>query len=394
MFAVLSPLRKALRPVAALAAAALLAACDPSMMPSAGGSAAGGPQVDPGAPVKVALLVPKSDASASSVAQALENATRLAIAEAQGANIQLQVYDTAGSDAQAQALAQAAVDGGAKIVLGPLRASAVNSAGVAVSDEGVNVLGFSNSTSIAGGNVFVLGYTFENTAQRLMRFAARQGKKGVVIVHSNDVAGQFGKAAVEQAAAANGLRIISTEGYDLSVPAVDAAAKRAAAAVGAADTVVITSEAQNAATPMLLNLLPQNGLTPGQVQYVGLTRWDVRPDLFGLPGAEGAWFAIPDRARQQAFEQRYRAAYGTAPHPLASVAYDAASAVAQLLQQGRRDALTGKALTRANGFRGAAGSFRLNADGTNSRSLAIATVRNQQVTILDPAPSSPGGAGF
>ena len=108
----------------------------------------------------------------------------------------------------------------------------------------------------------------------------------------------------------------------------------------------------------------------------------------------GASATLPDQNRQQAFEQRYRAAYGTAAHPLASVAYDGVAAIAQSLQQGRSDALTGKALTRANGFAGAGGGFRLNGDGTNTRALAIATVRNKQVIILDPASSGTGGAGF
>ena len=39
-------------------------------------------------------------------------------------------------------------------------------------------------------------------------------------------------------------------------------------------------------------------------------------------------------------------------------------------------------------------ALRLLADGTNERGLAVAEVRNNQVTILDAAPRSFGGAGF
>ncbi|MBS0125534.1 penicillin-binding protein activator [Thetidibacter halocola] len=394
MFAVLSPLRKVLRPVAALAAAGFLAACDPSMMSLPGGAGSGGPTVDPGETVKVALLVPRSDPSAASIALAIENATRLAIAEAQGARIELAVYDTGGQAGLAQSQAQRAVDEGAQIILGPLRADAVNAAGVAVRDEGVNVLGFSNNPSIAGGNVFVLGLTFEDIAGRLMSYARRQGKQNVAIVYSNDVPGQFGRTAIEQAAARSGIRVIQSEAYDLSIEGVNAAAQRTAASRGIVDTVIITPEAQNAATPMLLQLLPENGLAPGAVQYVGLSRWDVKPALFSLPGAEGSWFAVPDSNSQGSFDQRYRAAYGETPHPLASLGYDGMTAITQLLRQGRSDALTGGALTRAGSFRGATGLFRLNADGTTSRALAVASVRNQQVVIIDPAPTNLGGAGF
>lgn len=395
MFAFLTTARKAVRPAAFAAFAVGLAACDASMIPSAGGATSGGPKIDPSKPVRVALLIPKSDSGAAPVAQALENATRLAISELSGVNIDLKVYDTAGNTAQAAAQAQLAVDEGARIILGPLFGEAANAAGLAVADEGVNVLSFSNNPSIAGGNVFVLGPTYANTAQRLMKFAKRQGKNGVVIVHSDDVPGQFGKVAIEQAATSAGIRVVKSEGYPLSIDGVGVAAQNAGAAIksGGADTVFITTDATNAAMPMLLNMLPENGATVGSTQYIGLTRWDVRPDLYGLPGAEGAWFALPNRAAQESFNARYSAAYGSAPHPLAGLAYDGVTAISTLVAQGRGDALTGSALTRSTGFNGVSGVFRLTPDGTNQRGLAVATIRNKQVIILDPAPNSFGGAG-
>lgn len=390
MFAFLSPLRKALRPAVLGLAALGLSACDVNLAPNRGG----GPAIDPSQPIPVALLVPKSDAGAAPVAAALENAARLAIAE-QGAQIDLRVYDTAGRPELGSAQAQKAVDDGARIILGPLFGEVANAAGLAVADEGVNVLGFSNNASIAGGNVFILGPTFANTAQRLMAHAKRQGKSRILIVHSNDVPGQFGKSAIEQAARTHGVQVVGAQPYALSVEGVSAAAQAAGQVVrsGAADTVFITTDATNAAMPMLLRQLPENGVTPAQIQFVGLTRWDVRPDLFELPGAEGAWFALPEKARQDSFNQRYAAAYGTAPHPLAGLAYDGIAAIAALAKQGRGDALSTRGLTSSS-FTGTGGVFRLMNDGTNRRALAVATVRNKQMVILDPAPSSLSSAGF
>ena len=396
MFAFLSPARKAIAPLAALAAAFVLSACDPVLVGGSGASAtSGGPALQAGEAVPVALLVPKSDGGAGSVARSLENAAQLAINDLDGVKINLRVYDTAGQPARAAELAQRAVDDGAKIILGPLFSEAANAAGLAVGDEGVNVLSFSNTPAIAGNNVFILGPTFANTANRLMAHARKNGKKSIVIVYSDDVPGQFGKIAVEQAATANGIQVIASEGYSLSVEGVTATAKRAAATVtsGAADTVFITTDATNAAMPMLLNQLPANGVAPEQIQYVGLTRWDVRPDLFSLKGAQGAWFAIPDTARQNAFTARYTSTFGAAPHPLAGLAYDGISAVGLLAKNGRSDALTGRALT-STGFTGTGGVFRLLKDGTNQRALAVATVQNNQMVILDPAPSSLTGAGL
>lgn len=394
MFAFLHPLRKALRPIVLGTAALTLAACDPSMVPTLGGGGSG-QRIDPSAPIPVALLVPKSDGGAAPVAASLENAAQLAIAEQSGVTIDLRVYDTGGNASTAAQQAQRAADDGAKIILGPLFGEAANAAGLAVADEGLNVLSFSNNPSIAGGNVFVLGPTFANTANRLMSYARRQGKRNIVIVHSNDVPGQFGRTAIEQAAINNGINVVGAQSYDLSPAGVSAAAESAGAVVrsGAADSVFITTDATNAAMPMLLRQLPENGVTPGQIQYVGLTRWDVRPDLYALPGAEGAWFALPDRTRQESFSSRYAQSFGAAPHPLAGLAYDGISAIGALAKAGRGDALTSRALTSAS-FTGTGGVFRLLNNGSNQRALAVAAVRNSQMVILDPAPKSLAGAGF
>jgi ABC-type branched-subunit amino acid transport system substrate-binding protein len=67
-----------------------------------------------------------------------------------------------------------------------------------VAASGVNVLAFSNNASIAGGNVFVLGQTFDNTAKRLASYAVRSGKGKIMIVHDRNVAGELGKAAIER----------------------------------------------------------------------------------------------------------------------------------------------------------------------------------------------------
>lgn len=393
MLSVLSNRRKLLRKAVAVAAFMGLAACDPSMMASVGGS--DGPRVNTNAPVPVALLIPRSDSSAGSVAQSLENAAMLAVASLDGVQIDLRVYDTGGNAQRAAIQAETAVADGAQIILGPLFGEASNAAGVAVADNGVNVLSFSNNPSIAGGNVFILGPTFQNTAARLMRYASRQGRSSVVIVHPQNVEGEFGKAAIQTAAASSGMRVASVQSFPFSQEGVAGAVPRIREAVSAtgADSVFLTSTAAGA-LPLLLDLLPAAGLNPTTTQYMGLSRWDVPPQILSMPGAQGSYFTLADPGATNAFESRYRARFGSSPHQLAGLAFDGINAVGALVRQGRSDALSGRALTQSAGFQGATGVFRIRPDGTNERGLAVATVRNNQVTILDPAPSGFGGAGF
>jgi hypothetical protein len=51
-------------------------------------------------------------------------------------------------------------------------------------------------------------------------------------------------------------------------------------------------------------------------------------------------------------------------------------------------------LTRPNGFSGVDGLFRLRADGTAERRFAMLGINNGGTTVVDPAPSAFGTAGF
>jgi hypothetical protein len=346
--------------------------------------------------VPVALLVPAGSPNEAdnALAQSLENAARLAIADVQGAQIDLRVYATGGDPNQAATVAQTAVAEGAAVILGPLYAEEANAVGVAVASAGVNVLSFSTNPTIAGGNVFLLGPTFQNTADRLIRYGRSQGIERYLVAHGNDLGGSIGRDSIVAAASQNGATVVGTEAYELSQASIQAAAPRIAAAVQATGAqAVFTTATANADLPIVATALPEAGLTPEAAQLVGLTRWDVAPQLLALPGLQGGLFAIPDQTLTRQFEGRYQAAYGAAPLPLAALAYDGIAAIGALAARGDAQALSRASLTQGQGFQGTAGIFRFLPDGTNQRGLAVATVRSNQVVILDPAPRSFTGAG-
>jgi len=147
------------------------------------------------------------------------------------------------------------------------------------------------------------------------------------------------------------------------------------------------------ALPILAQLLPENGLGPDKVQYMGLTRWDIPASTLATAGLQGGWFTLPDTSAISAFRSRYTSSYGAAPHPLAGFAYDGVAAIGALLATGDSNALTRRKLTRSDGFAGVNGVFRLLPDGTNQRGLAIAEVRDGKAVVISPAPRGFGGSG-
>lgn len=393
MFAPFHSARKSVARFFTLMVVFWLAACDMTLAPDANV----GQSIDPSDPVQVALLVPRGSSQGSDdfLAQNFENAARLAIADLEGVDINLRVYSTAGNPATAADAARTAVNDGAKIIIGPLYAEAANAAGVAVAGRNVNVLAFSNNPAIAGGNVFVLGATFDNTANRLVRYASRQGVNRFMVLHGDDIPGQTGRDAISAAIQRNGSQVVATEGYPLSQQGIYGNTRRiVSSARGSGAQGVFMTAGVNADLPILATALNDAGLTPETVKFLGLTRWDSVPQAMSLPGLQDGLFAIPDQGTTSLFANRYAATYGEQPHPLAGLAYDGIAAIGALIAAGNSDALTKAALTTPQGFKGTAGAFRLLPNGMNERALAVATIQDNQVVILEQAPRSFGAAGF
>ncbi|WP_103258349.1 penicillin-binding protein activator [Tabrizicola aquatica] len=391
MLSVIRRARKSLGQTFLVLAAAVLSACVPA------GGPATGPAQGNGGTVQVALLIPSGSGQSQDelFGQNLENAARLAMADLSGVQIDLRVYRTGGSPAQASALAKQAVDEGAQVILGPFYSEEANAAGVAVANSGVNVLAFSNNAAIAGGNVFVLGQTFDNTARRLASYSVRNGKSKILVVHDRNVAGEVGKTAIERGVSAAGGSVVGVTSYEFSQNGiVQAATGIVNTAKSSGATALFLTADTAGALPLLSQLLVDNGIDRSTTQFIGLTRWDIPPATLALPGVQGGWFAMPDPGLYAQFKSRYQSAYGSQPVPVAGLAYDGIAAIGALARSSKGAPITRDALTQSAGFAGVSGIFRLLPNGTNERGLAVATIRGGQVVVIDGAPRSFAGAGF
>ena len=387
MVAFLSMARKLLRRGVGVLGLAALAACDAPVV--------SGGFLDTTRAVPVALLVPQSSgAEGARLAASLENAARLAIADLDGVDIELTVYDTGARPDMAAAAADRAVRDGARVILGPVFAEAASAAGNAVSGRGVPVLAFSNNPDIAGGNVFILGTTFDTIATRLARYSIAQGRDDIFIVNAESAAEEIGRDAIRRGIASGGGQVAGIASFPLSQEGVINAIPEIAdqARLSGAEALFMTSGTAGA-LPFLADLLPENGIDPTEVQFIGLQRLDIPSSALTLTGLQNAWFALPDPGLIGQFSARYAANYGGQPHPNAYLGYDAVAAVGALFASETPNPLSAAALTQGSGFAGVGGVFRLLPNGTNERGLAVAQIQNQQVIVIDPAPRSFGGAG-
>ena len=369
----------------ALASLALLSACETGA-PS--GQATGGYN---GTPVAVALLVPSGSGVAGDdlIATGLENATRMAIADLGNVLVDLRVYSTAANPDIAAEMASKAVDDGAKIILGPFYGAEANKAGAAVAGRGVAVISFSNNPAIAGGNVFILGQTFDSTANRLASYAVTKGLTRIMVVSDQTAAGEVGKAAIQSAVVSAGGSVAAVGSYQFSQNGiVQAVSDIASSAKSSTSQAVFLTADTGGALPLLTQLLMENGVDPVTTQYIGLTRWDIPAANLTQPGVQGGWFALPDPGLALQFQSRYQSAYGAAPHATAGLAYDGMAAIGALVKQNGPDGLGAGSLTQGAGFVGVNGIFRFNNDGTSERGLAVLEMTPSGPVVVSPAPTT------
>ncbi len=338
-------------------------------------------------PVKIALIVPLTQASGPSVVGAsLRNAAELALADSGATEVTILVKDDQSTPAGARAAAQAALGEGAEIFVGPLFAPNVREVGAVARGAGKQVIGFSTDTSVAARGVYLLSFLVESYVDRVVNYAASRGKQSIAALIPNSDYGRVAEGAFQTAAAQKGMRVLAIEHYAPGGAA--AAAQKIAALSGQIDSLFIPEQAE--AMGAVAQALTANGLDSKKVQILGTGLWsDAR--VLKLPALQGAWFAAPENNGFNAFAQRYRAKFNSDPTRIATLAYDAVSLAAALARQQGSQRFAESVLTNSSGFNGADGVFRFRGDGQNERGLSVLQINNGSTTVVSAAPKSFGG---
>jgi ABC-type branched-subunit amino acid transport system substrate-binding protein len=333
---------------------------------------------------RVALILPLSaGGNAGAAAQSMKNAAELALAEFSNPNLQLIIKDDGGTPQGAQTAARAALQEGAEIVLGPLFSGSVAAAGQVTKSRGIPMIAFSTDTNVAAQGVYLLSFLPESDVDRIVRYAAANGRKSLVALLPDNAYGAVVEAQLQQAVSQIGARIVSIERYANEPAKLAEPVRRVAAASKQADAVFIADSSDM--TPQIVQALAKNGVSQQRIQFIGTGLWD-DPKLFADPNLTGAWFAAPDSAGYRAFVERYKSRFGQEPARTASLAYDAVSLLAALVKTQGLNRFSEAALTNPSGFSGIDGVFRFRADGTCERGLAVMEIRGGGTRVISPAP--------
>ncbi len=391
------PRRDILRAVAfgatSLAWPSLLAGC--SGQSATGSLASGGATGTAKDPVKVALILPTgADAQTAAIGKALRQAAELAVFDLNQPGLQLVVKDDRGSEEGARAAVGEAIAGGAEMILGPLFSRATAAAAPEARKAGVPIISFSNDRTVAGNGVYLLSFLHDQEVSRIVDYSARQGRSRMVALLPKDALGDQLEQSLRAATARSGVTLVALDRYALNTNAILAPARKIHDAIKAASPEAPVNAlflpGGEDTMPMVAPFIPYLGIDTKQVQLLGIGGWDT-PMVAREKAFAGGWFAAPDPKGWQTFSERFSKSYGTRPPRVASLAYDAVGIAAAFTGEGRGSRYGAPNLTRASGFSGIDGRFRLSASGLVERELAVLEVRRTGSTVIEGAPSGEPG---
>jgi outer membrane PBP1 activator LpoA protein len=370
--------------------------------------------------MRVAMLAPLSGPNAER-GQALVRAAQLAL-DMPGSPA-MDVLDTHGTPDGAAAAAQAAISGGAGLILGPLTNSETAAAAGPANAAGVGMLAFTTDATQSRPGVWVLGLTPTQQVRRLVTAAQAQGKgRFAALLPPSDFGSAMGAALSEAAVSAGagspeirtvegGMQAANSAVRDLSAYASrrgpieaqrkaalarrDADGRKEAAELSRRgippppfDALLLADTGERLST--IASLLPYYDVDSPPVRIMGPALW-ANPAALGGADLSGAWYAAPDPAARGAFDQLYTTKFGTPAPGLADLAFDAAS-IARVVAQG--GGFSAASLTRPEGFAGVNGVLALQPDGTVRRGLAIFQIQRGGAQLVEPAPDTVSAPGI
>lgn len=358
-------------------------------------------------PVRVALLLPlKQKGERNGLAQSMLSAAEMALFDFGAQNVLLLPKDTKGTEEGARIATEQALREGADLILGPLYAEEVRSAGTLARGNGVSMIGFSTDRTVAGGGVYLLSFLPESEVTRVTSFAAQRGMRSFAMLaprtaYGDRVLAAFGQSLTQMGFAPpqlgevappsnQGQGLVALERYAgvggmIVDPTLRLAERGGFDALFIPEGGVLLKESAMAIENSVMGV--------GRVKLLGTGLWD-DPSLGSQKALVGGWFAAPSPQKRAGFIDRYKAAYGGPPARLASLSYDAVSLAISLSRGAesngtgglRNTAFGAQALLDPRGFDGVDGIFRFREDGTAERGLAVLEVRPSGAVVIDQAP--------
>lgn len=329
---------------------------------------------------RVALLIPLSGDNAA-VGQALANATTMALIDTNAENLRITTYDTAGG---AAAAATRAIADGNKLILGPLLGGDAAAIAAQARPAKVPLISFSNDTSVANDDVFVMGVSPDQSITRTVNYARSLGSQRFAILVPQGAYGERAEYAFTYAVNGNGGNIVARESFSRSGNSIVDAARKLRER-GGFDTLLI-AEAPRLSLQAAGAVRPSGASSP---LLLGTELWSGESSVSSSAALRGALFASVSDGRFNAWSANYRNRFGATPPRIATLGYDAVLLTLRIAQSWRVGQNFPTSRVRdSGGFVGIDGPFRFRRDGVVERAMEVRRVGSGGIEIAEAAPAT------
>ncbi len=374
--------------------------------------------------VRLAILLPLSGPH-QKIGNELLNAANMALFDHNNTQLRLQPYDTKGTPEGAREAALAAAREGSEIFMGPLFSESVKAIQPIARQNNINILAFSTDVTAAQEGVYLMGLTVQQQIDRVLEFSYRQGLVNFAVLAPQNAYGDTAVSSIQNTIQRLGLNLTQLSRYPSNLPPgseelqdiakivanyedrqwrlrqalnqvkgkTDPESKAAYARLSKLDTLgdvnfdalIIPEGGQKLRE--LAPLLSYYDVDPTKVKFIGTGLWaDV--SLTTEPSLVGGWFAAPSPEATNQFLARYNSIYGYTPPRIASLAYDALALSGLLARDEGEDKFSTAKLQSAEGFSGYNGIFRFQNSGIAERGLAVMQLGQDNLELLEAAPST------
>lgn len=367
---------------------------------------------------RVAILLPLTGSN-QRVGSALLSAAQMALFDFADDNFELLVHDTHGTSEGATEAARLAIGDGASLIVGPLLSSSVRAVSDIARAASVPVMAFSSDRTVVGDGVYTMGFFPGDEVRRVVQFARKKGALRFGLLAPRGAYGETvhdalqmqvdelgGEVSMVQFYAQNETdftypvkrlanyderrqnlldqrKILEERGDDFGEMALKRLENLETLGDLPFDALLVADGGKRLVA--VAAMLPFYDVDPKKVMILGTGQWDEK-GIGAEPALLGGWYAAPDPARRSAFSDKYQAVFGSRPHRLATLAYDAMALAVVLGAQDRPQVYGANILTEPGGFTGRDGIFRFGYDGAVERGLAVMKVERKDSKVIDPAP--------
>ena len=368
---------------------------------------------------RVGVLLPLTG-KASKHGQGMKNYTMLAMEDINDPHLVLQFYDTQSTPGGARIAVENALSQNVNMILGPLMSSEVRAITPETTYQGVPVIAFSTSEDVLQPGVYTLGLTVKEQVDRIISYAAQQGRHRFALLLPDNGNGIATAKAAIAATQKNGTEVVriafyppNTSDFSNILKQLTDYEQRSGRLQKIKNSLQRRADSGDVSVQKVLKrldtldtlggvdfdavLIPESGprlksaiamfgyydVFSPQVRFLGTSVWE-NTNLTNETTVAGSWYPSLSRTYTAYFAGKYYDYFKEKPSSLYSFAYDGVALAAALSRQSRNN-LTA-AITDPGGYSGISGIFRLFPNGYNQHSLDIMQVTADGDKVVDSAP--------